>query len=272
MSNDFKLWSYQQKVEWLMEQVKKGTVDVEELASQVETNKDNIETNTGDISDLKDANEDLDERVTALEEAPAPTGGLEIINVSVGEPSQMGEGYYDLTISADDKAKILANPQNYILAFAENHVGTAYAHFIGSMDAGTFGMDMKVYGFTFLGTFPAIHDIQLFVGDMDIYYEKTYQTVDADNAPYVRGETIETAPSDTHTLDLTSDQLIDIYHSPEGKTLKVQDLNYTVYLHYDGIANNTVYFSGTKPVSGASGKATFTITNVMGTLTQYYNY
>lgn len=101
-------------------------------------------------------------------------GGLEVINVSKGEASQMGEGYYDLTISEADKAKILANPQNYVLSFAENHVGTAYAHLIGAMDATTFGVTENVYKFTFLGTFPSIYDIQLYVGDQDIYYEKRY--------------------------------------------------------------------------------------------------
>lgn len=105
-------------------------------------------------------------------------GGLEVINVSKGEASQMGEGYYDLTISEADKAKILVNPQNYVLAFTENHVGTAYAHLKGVMDTATMGTNEKVYGFTFLGSFPTIYDIQIFVGDMDMYYEASYRVAE----------------------------------------------------------------------------------------------
>ncbi len=266
--NKFKLGlSYQENLLWCIEQISKGTVDVEELTEQVETNK-------GDIEDLQETDTSLDERITALEEAPAPTGGLEIINVSVGEASEMGEGYYELVISPEDKAKVLANPQNYVLVFAENHVGTAYAHFIGSMSAELMGMNENVYDFTFLGTFPSIYDIQLFVGDIDIYFEKRYETIDANDVPYVIGKTIETSPGGSSDLNLTSDQIAEIYNTADVEqiTLKVIDASYTVYLHYDGFANNTVFFSGTKPVSGGTGKATFTIVNVMGTLTQHYNY
>lgn len=268
MSNDFKLWSYQQKVEWLMEQVKKGTVDIDDLKEQVETNTGNIETNADDISDL-------DDRVEALENAPAPTGGIEIINVEVGEASQMGEDYYELVISNEDKAKVLEHPENYILAFTEKHVGTAYAQFTGSMSADDMGMNENAYGFTFLGTFPAIHDIQIFVGDIDLYFEKTYHTIDTNNSNYALGEVITCGidPDNSNKLDLDAVQIMSIYNNPENVGyIKVEDSGDVQILRYDGFANNTVYFSSRKPVSGSNySGAVFSITDVMGTKTQYYS-
>lgn len=265
MADNFKLWSYQQKVEWLMEHYKKEETDLSDLSEQVETN-------TGDIADLKDADEDLDERITALENAPAPAGGLEIINVSKGEASQMGDGYYDLVISNEDKAKVLANPQNYILAFAENHVGTAYAQFTGSTTTEDIGMNENAYGFTFLGTFPAIRDITLYIGDMDIYYEVTYRTIDASNSSYALVETITTGLSGANALDLDSDQINSIYYNPDKFQIKVEDSGDVQILRYDGFDNNTVYFSSRKPVSGTNySGAVFSITDVMGTKTQHYS-
>lgn len=272
MSNDFKLWSYQQKVEWLLEQVKKGTVDVEELTSQVETNKDNIETNTGDISNLKEADKTLDERIKTLEEAPAPTGGVEIINVTIGEYSEATH-YYALTISAEDKAKVLANPQNYVLAFEEpdQHSTYDYASYYTK-----YPDNMYIYRWT--RTVAASGDAR-----QPLTAVVEYQFAISENADMFSSITFEVPTSSTketitcgvasaNELDLTKNQLVEIYTNPEKYDIKVVDNSYTVYLHYDGFASGTVFFSGTKPVSGASTKATFSITKIMSILTQHYNY
>lgn len=104
-------------------------------------------------------------------------GGLEVINVSKGalDPDT---GMYALTISAEDKAKVLTNPHNCVLAFAENHVGTAYAYLIGVMDG------IYEYIFNFVssvenasGTFPVITQTMIGISEnMDMWMEQTYTT------------------------------------------------------------------------------------------------
>lgn len=104
-------------------------------------------------------------------------GGLEVINVSKGalDPDT---GMYALTISASDKTKVLANPHNCVLAFTENHVGTAYAYLTGIMDG------ICEYIFSFIssvenasGTFPAITQTMIGISEnMDMWMEQTYTT------------------------------------------------------------------------------------------------
>lgn len=263
MSDEIKLWSYQQKVEWLMEQVKNGTVDIEDLTTQVETNTGDIATNKDDISDL-------DDRVEALENAPAPTGGLELISVEIGLEPDPNTGMYSLTISDEDKAKVLANPQNCVIAFTENHIGTAYAYFTGIMS------EVYTYIFNFIssatninGTFPVITQTMIGISEnMEGAMITTYTSTLDNKLTYEAGE-----GDIANTLDLTSDQLVEIYENAENVDyIRVTTGSYTIDLHYDGKANDTVYFSVRKPVSGGSGTATFSITKVMSVYTQYYNY
>lgn len=211
---------------------------------------------------------------TDVTELGGSSGGMEVINVSKGELDQE-TGIYALVISAFDKAKVLANPQNCVIAFAEEHVGTAYAYFTGVQE-GVFYQ----YIFNFVseddngtGTFPVINQTMIAISEnMDGLMEQTYTTTltsDVYECDVAEGGT---------TLTLTSDQLEEICHTnPTNKKIRVFAYNnpspYSIVLHYDGDTGNVYYFSGRKP-SSTPGTATFVITydSETHTYTQVYTY
>lgn len=217
--------------------------------------------------------------IKGLAETVIPTpepGGLEVINVSKGELDE-NTGIYALVISASDKAKVLANPQNCVLAFTEEHVGTAYAFLTGVM-----GGAMYEYIFNFVtteastgGTFLAVEQTMIGISEnMDGLSEHTYTST-------LDGDYTYQASEGEDGLSFTSSQLSEIYGIARFvKYIRVTGAGYTLDLHYDGkiklgenLQDGAVYFSARKP-SSTEATVTFVITydHLTNTYTQTYTY